>query len=200
MAERYLVTGFGPFGNDTVNPAALLAEEWGGLVLPVAAEPAWELTRTALQTRGATGVIALGVAGGRAHFSVERQALNHNAYPIPDDQGRCLHGPIDPQLPPTARFTTRLACAPLARAVRACRSLEGRPLRARVSRDAGQYVCNHFYALLLRELEGRALFLHVPRLPEVARVTGGPSWPLEDTRRAGRAVLRTLEKTGMVWA
>lgn len=200
MPERYLLTGFGPFGNDTINPAALIAEAWGGLPLPVAAATAWELTRAEMTKRNATGVIALGVAGGRPHFSVERQAINQNDYPLADDEGCCLNGPIFPELPTSAPLVTALPCAPLARAVRACRGADRSRLRARISRDAGRYVCNHFYALMLRHLNGHALFLHLPRVPEVARLApnGGPSWPLEDSRRAVRAVLRELEKTGMI--
>ncbi len=193
---RYLLTGFGPFGSDVVNPAGLLAEKLGGLVLPVAADAAWALTREAMAARGAEWVIALGVAGGRGHFSVERQAVNATAYPLADDEGQWLDGVIDPARPPGAALVSRFPCARLARAVRARRNDARRPLPARVSRDAGRYVCNHFYFHLLRELDGRALFLHVPRLPEIA--AGGPAWPLADTERALRAVLRALEKAGMV--
>ena len=92
---RVLVTGFGPFGSERVNPSGLIAARLGGVVLPVVAEEAWIMTREEMKRRRARAVLALGVAGGRAHVCVEKQAVNEAAYPIADDAGRVLHGPLD---------------------------------------------------------------------------------------------------------
>jgi pyroglutamyl-peptidase len=86
-------------------------------------------------------------------------------------------------------LATGLPAAALARAMR------GAGVPARVSRDAGRYVCNHFYFLLLRRLAGRAVFVHVPRLPEeAARLGGGPSLSLDQVEGAVRAGLRLMER------
>ena len=90
---RVLVTGFGPFGSERVNPSGLIAARLGGVVLPVVAEEAWIMTREEMKRRRARAVLALGVAGGRAHVCVEKQAVNEAAYPIADDAGRvAVHG------------------------------------------------------------------------------------------------------------
>ena len=184
-----LVTGFGPFGSERVNPSGLLAARLGGLVLPVAAEEAWELTRQEMNRRGAVAVLALGVAGGREHVCVEKWAANESDYRLADDVGTLVGGPGGDQNFRTSGLGTGLPAAAMARAMRGA----GAP--ARVSRDAGRFVCNHFYFLLLRHLAGRAVFIHVPRLPEeAARLGGGPSLSLDRVDRAVRAGLRLMER------
>jgi len=182
-----LVTGFGPFGSERVNPSGLIARRLGGLELPVAAEEAWELTRAEMHRRGAVAVVALGVAGGRDRVCVEKWAANDSDYRLADDAGRVLSGVLE-----TGRTMAGLATGqPAAQMARAMRRA-GVP--ARVSRDAGRYVCNHFYFLLLRHLAGRAVFIHVPRLPEeAARLGGGPSLSLDQVERAVRAGLRLMQ-------
>lgn len=185
---RVLVTGFGPFGEERVNPSGLVAHRCGGLVLPVAAEEAWALTRAEIDRRGAVAVLALGMAGGRDRVCVEKWAANESAYGLADDAGRVLAGAVDDSCP-DGGLATRMPAAVMARTIRRT----GVP--ARVSRDAGRYVCNHYYFLLLRHLGGRAVFLHVPRLPEeAARLGGGPSLSLDRAERAVRAGLRIMAR------
>lgn len=187
-SPRVLVTGFGPFGGEAINPSGVIAERLGGLCLPVAAEEAWEQTRAVMRRSGASIVLALGVAGGRSRVCVEKRAVNEAAYPLADDAGRVLAGPLRERSAPAVRETA-FSAADIARAIRR------RSVPAWVSRDAGRYVCNHFYYLLLERLEGRAVFLHIPRLPEtVAPLGGGPSLCLEDSMRAAAAALRFLER------
>lgn len=185
-----LVTGFGPFGSERVNPSGVIAMRCGGLVLPVAAEEAWELTRAEMSRRRAVAVLALGVAGGRDRVCVEQWAANENAYALADDAGRVLTGVLDTgPAGAAAGLATDFSAAAMARAMR------GAGIPARVSRDAGRYVCNHFYFLLLRRLVGRAVFVHVPRLPEeAARLGGGPSLSLDQAERAVRAGLRSMAR------
>ena len=183
-----LVTGFGPFGDERVNPSGLVARRLGGLELPVAAEEAWQLTRAEIGRRGAVAVLALGVAGGRDRVCVEKWAANQTDYRLPDDAGRVWSGVLEGG----AAADGLVTAAPAAEMARVMRRA-GVP--ARVSRDAGRYVCNHFYYLLLRRLEGRAVFLHVPRLPEeAARLGGGPSLRLDQVERAVRAGLRLMAR------
>ena len=185
---RILVTGFGPFGDERVNPSGLIARRLGGIELPVAADEAWERTREELQTRGCSGVLALGVAGGRDRVCVEARAANASDYRLPDDFGRRCGGVIDGSVP-TLGLSSRVPASMMARRMR------GVGVPARVSRDAGRYVCNHFYFLLLRRLAGRAVFVHVPRLPEeAARLGGGPSLSLDQAERAVSAGLRLMDR------
>lgn len=187
-SSSILVTGFGPFGLERVNPSGLIASRLGGVALPVAADEAWELTRSELQRRRAVAVLALGVAGGRDRVCVEKWAVNESDYRLADDAGRVLAGVLDAGQT-SNRLATGLPAAAMARAMR------GVGVPARVSQDAGRFVCNHFYYLLLRHLAGRAVFVHVPRLPEeAARLGGGPSLSLHQVERAVRAGLRLMER------
>lgn len=183
-----LVTGFGPFGEERVNPSGLVARRLGGLVLPVAAEEAWELTRAEMDRRRAVAVLALGVAGGRDRVCVEKWAANQADYRLADDAGRLVSGRLEGG-PGTEGLATAMPTAEMARVMRRA----GVP--ARVSRDAGRYVCNHFYFLLLRRLARRAVFVHVPRLPEeAARLGGGPALSLDQVECAVRAGLRLMAR------
>jgi pyroglutamyl-peptidase len=183
-----LVTGFGPFGDERVNPSGLVARRLGGLELPVAAEEAWAVTRAEMDRRGAVAVLALGVAGGRDRVCVEARAVNRCDYRLADDAGRVLSGVLEGGVADGA-LATVVPAAEMARRMRRA----GVP--ARVSRDAGRYVCNHFYYLLLRRLAGRAVFVHVPRLPEEAeRLGGGPSLSLDQVESAVRAGLRLMAR------
>ncbi|MFN0125851.1 MAG: hypothetical protein ACKV19_04100 [Verrucomicrobiales bacterium] len=189
MNPRVLITGFGPFGAERLNPSGLVARRCGGLMLPVAAEEAWAMTRDEMRCRGATAVLALGVAGGRDRICVEKVAVNELAYSLADDDGRVLVGPVDGKVADRA-LGTLMPAAAVARAIR------GVGVPARVSRDAGRFVCNHFYYLLLQHLGGRAVFLHLPRLPEeAARLGGGPSLSLDQVERAVQASLRLMARS-----
>lgn len=186
--SRVLVTGFGPFGDERVNPSGLIARRLGGIELPVAAEEAWEQTRREMDARGCVAVLALGVAGGRDRVCVEAWAANEVDYRLADDFGRVRAGAVDP----TQRADGIRPTVPPARLARRMRGV-GVP--ARVSRDAGRFVCNHFYFLLLARLAGRAVFIHIPRLPEeAARLGGGPSLSLDQGERAVRASLRWMDR------
>jgi hypothetical protein len=144
------------------------------------------MTREEMKRRQARAVLALGVAGGRAHVCVEKQAVNEAAYPIADDAGRVLHGVLDAQRVDRLAVTG-FSAAGMARAMR--RTGPG----SRVSRDAGRYVCNHFYFMLLHNINGRAVFVHLPRLPdEAARLGGGPGLSLEAAEAAGLAGISRL--------
>ena len=114
---RILVTGFGPFGSEAINPSGLIAAELSGVVLPVEAAAAWAITQSEVKRRRATAVLALGVAGGRESVCVERRAANEADYALPDDGGQVVHGTLDRRGP--VFLETRLAAAAaVARAIR----------------------------------------------------------------------------------
>lgn len=194
---KALVTGFEPFGDDSINPSreALrrLPPRVGGLelatrVLPTAFDRALGALEDALATTGPDIVLCLGLAGGRAALSLERVAINVDDARIPDNAGQ---QPIDrPVVPggPTAYLTT----LPVKAAVAALRAAG---LPAIVSNTAGTFVCNHvFYGLMhlaaTRRLPLRGGFLHLPYLPsQAARQDGAPSMALDDIVRGIQIVL-----------
>lgn len=182
---RILLTGFEPFGGEAINPAwevarALDGEQLSGALvqarqLPCVFGRAREVLAEALRETEPQLVLALGQAGGRCDFSVERVAINVDDARIADNAGQ---QPVDqPVVPggPAAYFST----LPIKSMVSGLRAAG---LPASVSQTAGTFVCNHvFYALqhLLAGTAARSGFMHIPYLPEQAAAhPGQPSLPL----------------------
>jgi pyroglutamyl-peptidase len=194
-----LVTGFEPFGGESVNPAMDLlprlarrrieGHRVATALLPVAFGAALTELAHAMERERPTLVLAIGQAGGRARLSLERVALNLIDARIPDDAGA---QPVDVPViadAPTAYFSS----LPLKAALLA---LHERGIPAELSLSAGSYVCNAvFFALrhLAESAPGlpRAGFLHLPFLPvQAARHAGAPSMALETMHDGVETVLR----------
>jgi pyroglutamyl-peptidase len=190
-----LVTGFEPFGGADINAsqklvAALASErpaelELATAMLPVLwARAAGELSR-ALDRERPEVVVCFGQADGRAHLEVERFALNFDEGS--DDTGEERRAEIAAEGPVAYRSSL-----PVDAVVDALRA-EGIPAAA--SRDAGGFLCNHvFYVLMssLAERSGvRGGFVHVPLLPEQALDRATPTMSLETLVAAARIILAT---------
>lgn len=194
-----LVTGFEPFGGETVNPSwqvaeALDGERIGGLrvraeQLPCVFGAALDALDGALARHRPALVLALGQAAGRCDFSLERVAINVDDARIADNAGAT---PVDePIVPgaPAGHFST----LPIKAIVVALRQAG---LPASVSQSAGTFVCNHVFFGLMHRLAGiagvRGGFMHLPLLPEqAARAPGQPSLPLPTLVAGTRLVLAT---------
>ena len=201
-----LLTGFEPFGGETVNPSWQVARALHGeviegagvhaLCLPCAFGDALAVLGDALRRRRPHIVLALGQAAGRADITPERVAINVDDARMPCNAGR---QPIDQAIVPGAPVAY-FATLPIKAIVAALRAAG---LPASVSQTAGTYVCNHvFYGLMhaLRRRRGvRAGFVHLPLLPEqAARAAGAPpSLPLADQLRAVRLALTTAVPTAV---
>jgi pyroglutamyl-peptidase len=202
-APSILLTGFEPFGGESVNPSWQVAQALDGERIGAATVQALQLPCVFGASLGAldaalaevrpTLVLALGQAGGRDGFTVERVAINVDDGRIADNAGQ---QPIDePVVPggPAAYFATLPIKAMVAALQRA-----GWP--AAVSQTAGTYVCNHvFYGLmhsLRRRRSARAGFIHLPWLPEQAAAQAGqPSLPLAVQTAGVRLALQTALAT-----
>jgi pyroglutamyl-peptidase len=203
-----LVTGFEPFGGESVNPSWEIArslDRWvceGHVVrsarLPCVFGDALRSLDEALAAHRPELVVCLGQAGGRAEISIERAALNVDDARIPDNLGR---QPIDAAVVPggPAAYFSTLPIKAVARALREA------GIAATVSNTAGTFVCNHvFYALMHRLATAPALararggFVHVPFTPEQ---TGGKpgvatmalATQIDGIRHALRAAIRTRD-------
>jgi pyroglutamyl-peptidase len=170
-----LVTGFEPFGGESVNASAELALSLSGLVLAGARVQGAVLSCTfqksqrqlkrLIATWKPDVVICLGQAGGRAAISIERVAINVQDARIKDNAGL---KPID--VPVHARgpvgYWSTLPIKSIAGNLRKAK------IKSDVSQTAGTFVCNHvFYALMhmLRKTRVRAGFIHVPFAPAQAK-------------------------------
>ncbi len=187
---RILLTGFEPFGGQSLNPSwevarALHGQQWPGLQgaqvvavqLPCVFAQALPALQQALTQHTPDIVLALGQAEGRCDLSVERVAINVMDARIPDNAGA---QPIDVPViagEPAAYFST-LPIKSLVAGLKAA----GFP--ASVSQTAGTFVCNQVFYGLQHALVGQGVhsgFMHLPLLPEQAAHWPGaslPSWPL----------------------
>jgi pyroglutamyl-peptidase len=151
-----LVTGFEPFGANAVNPTQLLAEQLGGVVLPVSYGRAAAALHDAIRERDPQLVVCFGLAETRTKISVERFAHNlDEASTTDNDEAAGTGAEIDPAGPLALRSTLPVD------AIVAALEAEGIP--AEVSRDAGGYLCNHVFYVLLQSGR-RGGFVHVPPL------------------------------------
>ena len=113
---RILLTGFEPFGGESVNPSWLVAQHLAGVhmagahlqavQLPCVFGLSAQLLAQALAQHQPDVVLALGLAQGREGISIERVAINVDDARIPDNAGQ---QPIDtPVVPggPAAYFST----------------------------------------------------------------------------------------------
>lgn len=183
-----LLTGFEPFGGETVNAAALAVRTFADRqiagrrvvveVLPVRFDEATPALLRVLRIARPELVICVGEAGMRAEIAVERIAINVDDARIPDNAGG---QPVDRAIAkrgPAAYWSTLPIKAVVA-------AIAERGIPATVSQSAGTFVCNHvFYGLMraLRRRPGtRGGFIHVPHVPEQVSPSGStsPSMPLE---------------------
>ncbi len=187
MNQTILLTGFEPFNHEPINPAweavrALDGWNWNGAnivarQLPCVFGEAQKVLKAAIDDLNPAVVIAVGQAGGRVDFSVERIAINVDDAPIPDNADCQLVDVPIVAAGPAAYFST----LPIKAIVKQLRA-EGLP--ASVSQTAGTFVCNHVFYGLMHQLQGsevRAGFIHIPYLPEqAARHPGTCSMSLAD--------------------
>lgn len=171
-----LITGFEPFGGETINPAQEIARNLHGTIiaghlvvgalLPCVFGAAILELRRHLRAVQPVLVICVGQAGGRAAITPERVAINVDDARIADNAGA---QPIDRPVVrggPVAYFSTLPVKAIVA-------ALRGEEIPAEVSQTAGTFVCNHVFYGLMHALRGRrgvrGGFIHVPFLPEQAK-------------------------------
>lgn len=193
MEKRLLITGFDPFGGESVNPSWLaverLPERIGGFVLCKLLIPTCFSNAAAAVLEKAAEIqpdviLCIGQAGTRDAVTPERIAVNIRDARIPDNAGFQPGGePVAPD-GPAAYFST----VPVREMAQAIRDVG---LPGRVSNSAGTFVCNDVLYSLLRRYHGTSVrvgFIHVPWLPE----QGAPSLPLEQTVRALETAIGAL--------
>ncbi|MCR5006463.1 MAG: pyroglutamyl-peptidase I [Clostridiales bacterium] len=198
---KILVTGFDPFGGQTVNPAyeavRLLPDQIGAATLIKAQIPTIfgqgaDLLEQLMEAHTPDAVLLVGQAGGRAAISVERIAINVQDASIADNAGA---QPVDlPVVPggPAAYFAT----IPVKKIVR---RVQEAGIPCRVSDSAGTFVCNDLMYRMLHHIDVHHLpviggFIHVPYLPQQAAVLPGqaPSMSLEMIVQALHLALKEI--------
>ena len=194
--KHLLITGFDPFGGESVNPSWEAVQrlrdtvgDWQlhKLQIPTVFGRAGETVLSAAETLQPDAILCVGQAGGRSAVTPEAVAINLREARIPDNAGQQpVNVPVDGD-GPAAYFST-LPVREMVQAIRAA----GIP--AELSLSAGAFVCNDVLYTLLRRYEGtptRVAFVHVPFLPEQAG-EGKPSLTLEQITAALKAAVEVL--------
>ncbi len=193
--KKLLITGFDPFGGESINPA------WEAVKLLPDAIGDYELTKLEIPTVFGVAaqtvidkaeelnpdvIISVGQAGGRASVTPEMVGINLRFATLPDNMGAV---PCDIPIiegGPAAYFST-LPVRAMAKAI--CDA----GLPGAVSYSAGSFVCNDVLYSVLHRFAGtsvRAGFIHVPFLPE--QTTDKPSLSLDKTVAALCAAITAI--------
>ncbi|HFI0292458.1 TPA: pyroglutamyl-peptidase I [Streptococcus suis] len=197
---KILVTGFDPFGGESINPALeavkrLLNEIAGASIItlevPTVFHRSAAVLEAAMDQHQPDVVLCIGQAGGRFELTPERVAINQDDARIADNEGQ---QPIDAVIRedgPPAYFST----LPIKAMVEAIRQ---QMIPASVSNTAGTFVCNHlmYQALYLADKkfpQTKAGFMHIPFLPEqVVQKPNQPSMALETIVKGLEAAISAI--------
>ena len=200
---RVLLLGFGPFPGAPRNPSAALAQSLARRRRPALSSlerrvhvfatsyAAVDRDLPKLLAEKPDVVLVFGLAGRRRHVCIETRARNARSVLFPDATGfRPRHSRIERGAP-----DAHLGRAPFHRLLRALRA---RGVPARLSRDAGRYLCNYIYwRALAHAADGRPLvqFIHIPALahnPRPRRSSRRPAPSLAPLARAAEGLLVAL--------
>ena len=193
---KIIVTGFDPFGGETINPSiecvkALPEIEGVELIrleLPTVFKESAKRLNEVINDVKPDAVLSVGQAGGRPGITMERIAINIDDARIPDNISQ---QPIDEaiQLDGEAAYFSTL---PIKRIVKAIRELR---ISAEVSNSAGTFVCNHImyqalFAATKADKPFKAGFMHIPFIPE--QTTDKPSLSLDKSTKALQIAIETI--------
>jgi pyroglutamyl-peptidase len=204
---RVLLTGFDRFPGAPVNPSAILVKALARRRRPAFCDTlctahVFETSYAAVDrdlpklfAEKPDIVLMFGLAGRTRELRIEMRARNAIAVLFADAAGRrAQRGVIAPRQPPAFK-----GGAPFARLVAA---LRGSALPARLSHDAGRYLCNYAYwRALQRAAHGRPLiqFVHVPAVwlvPRPRRRVRRRSLSMAQLVRGGEILLVALLAAG----
>lgn len=193
---KIIVTGFDPFGGETINPSiecvkALPEIEGVELIrleLPTVFKESAKRLNEVINDVKPDAVLSVGQAGGRPGITMERIAINVDDARIPDNISQ---QPIDEaiQLDGEAAYFSTL---PIKRIVKAIREAG---ISAEVSNSAGTFVCNHImyqalFAATKADKPFKAGFMHIPFIPE--QTSDKPSLSLEESTKALQIAIETI--------
>lgn len=190
---RILVTGFEPFGGQSVNPSWEAVRPLGGgdvvtACLPVSWNGAPQSLLAAIAESKPDCVLLCGQAGGRSGVSVELCAVNECRTDLADN-ALLLH----PDAPILAGGPARYEATYPRAAILSALARGG--IEAHPSEDAGRFICNLVLYTALHHAATRcpsltAGFLHLPYLPEQSETAPTMAAPLQ--LRALRLALEAI--------
>ena len=193
--KKLLITGFEPFGGETINPSWEAVKQLPNIIndyelvkleLPVVFGLAFEKALALANEINASVILCVGQAGGRNAITPELIAINLRHASIPDNNG---NQPKDEPIilgGDSAYFST-LPVRKMAEAIRAV------DISSQVSYSAGAYVCNDLLYSLLSHFNGsstRVGFIHIPYCEEQDKQ---PAMPLSSVIRALTIAIKAID-------
>lgn len=198
---KVLITGFDPFGGETVNPAyeavKLLPEEICGaeiikLEIPTVYTKSGAVVEKAIEEHQPDVVLCIGQAGGRSSIQIEKVAINLAEARIKDNEG---NRPMDVALHEDGEnaYFTNLPCKAVVN------ELRSNNIPAHISYTAGTFVCNdvmyHLLYLISKKYNTiRGGFIHVPYALEqvIDKPAGTPAMSLETIARGLELAIKAI--------
>lgn len=192
---KILVTAFDAFGGESINPTERALQQLPDrigdaklikVVIPTKFGESLRRTIEAAEGSAVDAIVCLGQAGGRAHITPERVAINIMDAEIPDNEG---YQPVDVPVVeggPAAYFST----LPVKEMVAAMEDIP-----ARLSNTAGTFVCNQLLYGLLHHFAGTRIsagFVHVPFITEQEK-TEKPMMELAEIVEGVKRALRVVQ-------
>ena len=193
--KKLLITGFEPFGGETINPSWEVVSHLPNqineyaltkLLVPVDFGMAASVVLCKAEEISPDVILCIGQAGGRGAITPELVAINLRYAKIPDNAG---FQPKDEPIIPSgacAYFST-LPLRQMAEAINET------GIASQVSYSAGAYVCNDLLYTLLAHFEGtqtRVGFVHIPYAKEQGKE---PSMELSEMVKALVVAIENLD-------
>jgi len=199
---KILVTGFEPFGKETINPALEAVKKLDNKIngaevvktkIPTVFGKAIEKLEKEIEKEKPDIVICVGQAGGRSKITVERVAINIDDATIKDNEG---NKPVDTKIFKDGgnAYFSRLPIKTIVK------EMTKNKIPASISNTAGTFVCNHLMYGLLYLIDKKypnmwGGFIHVPFIPEQTLNKEAPSMSLGDIIKGLTLVIETTVKT-----
>ncbi|MGL4627932.1 pyroglutamyl-peptidase I [Cetobacterium sp.] len=199
---KVLITGFDPFGGESINPAWEAVNAMQDMVdgieviklqIPTVFKKSAEKLFAGIDEHKPDVVMCIGQAGGRYDMSVERVAINMDDGRIPDNEG---YQPIDTPVYEDGE-NAYFATLPIKGIVE---EIKAAHIPASVSNTAGTYVCNHImYSLLYyiskNNLNIKGGFIHVPYITQqVVDKKNMPYMEVSTITKALESAVKALKK------
>ena len=195
---KVLVTGFDPFGGESINPAweavKVIKDEIAGaevvkMQIPTVVGKSIAKIHDKMVEINPDIVIAVGQAGGRFGVTPERVAINVTDARIPDNEG---NQPIDEPIFANgdAAYFSNLPVKAMVQAIKDA----GYP--SVLSNTAGTYICNHVMYGILYYIQkefpnARGGFIHVPyAASQVVNKPGTASMAIADITASIEAAIK----------
>ena len=199
---KILVTGFDPFGGESINPALEAVKKLPDTIsgaqiikqeIPTVFERSIKVLEDAIKEHEPDVVLSVGQAGGRYDITVEKVAINLQDARIPDnDEAQ----PVDKKVFEDGE-NAYFATIPVKAIVE---NINKAGIPASVSYSAGTYVCNNImyaglYLINKKYPHIRGGFIHVPFIPEQAiGKKNAPTMSVSDINKALKEAIKTIVK------